>query len=196
MLLTKQPKTFVIALKDHLVSQKQLDDCIASGKKYGWQLETFWGIYGNTLTSESWADKKITCYMDRAGQQGCFFSHLLLWERCINLNEPIIVLEHDAVIQDLWKPIDVVNSLIKLHRHYRKDPMSNKWVHPVTGRWSPSTHAYCLTPNHAKTLISSAQRLGAFPADVFMGSNVINVKLLGEPELVARQNTFSTTGHL
>ena len=193
MLLINQPKTFVIALKDHPVSMKQLDDCLISGKNFNWNLEVFWGVYGNTLTKESWNSKNIISHMKRPGQQGCFFSHLLLWEKCQQINEPIIILEHDAIIQNTWKSLEINDSLIKLHRHYRKDPQNNKWRHPVTGLWSPSTHAYCITPNHANQLISLAKKIGAFPADVFMGDKIIRVELLGEPELVARQNTFSTT---
>jgi GR25 family glycosyltransferase involved in LPS biosynthesis len=92
--------------------------------------------------------------------------------------------------------LEIDKSIIKFHRHYRKDPTSYKWNHPVCGRWSPSTHAYCISPAHAVTLIEAAKNLGAYPADVFMGSNIISVELLGEPELVARQNTHSTTENL
>lgn len=31
---------------------------------------------------------------------GCFSSHFLLWEKCINLNEPIVVMEDDVVIDE------------------------------------------------------------------------------------------------
>ena len=34
----------------------------------------------------------------RGPQLGCYSSHYLLWEKCVSLNEPIIVLEDDAVI--------------------------------------------------------------------------------------------------
>ena len=31
---------------------------------------------------------------------GCFSSHFLLWEKCVNLSEPIVVMEDDVVIGD------------------------------------------------------------------------------------------------
>lgn len=194
MLIEKQPKTFVIALKDHEMSLKQLEDCKASATKHGWYLETFWGVNGRSITQKDWINIGITPMIKRLGQQGCWFSHFLLWKQCIDLGEPIVVLEHDAVIQQPWQTLEVNNSLVKLHRHYRKYPMDPKWVHPVTGRWSPSTHAYCLLPEHGEKLIDAAKRLGCYNADVFLGDNIIDVQLLGEPELVSRQNTFSTTG--
>ncbi len=32
------------------------------------------------------------------GQLGCFASHYLLWEECIKLNQPIVILEDDAIL--------------------------------------------------------------------------------------------------
>jgi len=193
MILSNQPKTFVIALKDHPISESQLKDCLNSAEKNNWKVEVFWGVYGNTLTPQHWENIEVKSYISKPGGEGCWFSHYHLWKRCIELNEPIVVLEHDAIIQSPWRSLDLGKSLIKLHRHYRKDPMSEKWNHPVCGRWSPSTHAYCITPDHAVILIETAKKIGAYPADVFMGSNIISVELLGEPEVVARQNSYSTT---
>jgi glycosyl transferase family 25 len=196
MILLKQPKTFVIALKNHPVSEKQLKDCLNSAEKYYWNVEIFWGVYGNTLTSKDWSNIGVKSNIGKTGAQGCWFSHYHLWKKCIELNEPIVVLEHDAIIQRSWEPLKISDSLIKLHKHYRKDPLNLKWNHSITGQWSPSTHAYCITPNHAHQLIETAKKIGAYSADLFMGNNIIKVELLGEPELVARQNTYSTTGNL
>ncbi|ANF62375.1 glycosyltransferase family 25 protein [[Haemophilus] ducreyi] len=33
-------------------------------------------------------------------QLGCFASHYLLWEKCLELNQPIIILEDDAILHD------------------------------------------------------------------------------------------------
>lgn len=34
------------------------------------------------------------------GELGCFASHYLLWQRCVELDEPIVVMEDDVVIDD------------------------------------------------------------------------------------------------
>lgn len=194
MILHQQPKAFVITLKDHEISLKQQKDCFDSAAIHDWNVEIFWGVNGRTLTEKDWERVQVKPITEKMGQRGCWFSHFLLWQKCLELNEPIIVLEHDAVIQKKWEPLEIGDSLVKLHRHYRKDPMSHKWNHPVTGRWSPSTHAYCLTPEHATILIQASRSIGCYNADVFMGDKIISVKLLGDPELVSRQNSFSTTG--
>lgn len=196
MKLIQQPKTFVIALKNHEISEKQLRDCLQSASANNWHVEIFWGIYGNTLTDEDWKKIEIIPHIGKVGARGCFYSHYLLWKKCIELNEPIVILEHDAIINKEWPILEIDNAIIKLHKHYRKDPENLKWNHSVTGQWSPSTHAYCITPQLCNILINTAKSLGAYPADVFMGRNIISVQLLGEPELVSRQDSYSTTENI
>jgi hypothetical protein len=194
MILHQQPKTFVIALKDHEISLKQLEDCKASANMHGWKIETFWGVNGRSITEENWKSIGVTPITKKLGQQGCWFSHYLLWNKCIEINEPIVIFEHDAVIQQPWMPLEIDISIVKLHKHYRKYPMDSKWIHPIFGRWSPSMHAYVILPKHADILLRASKKFGCYNADVFTGDKVISVELLGEPELVMRQNTFSTTG--
>jgi len=44
----------------------------------------------------------------RLGVIGCFLSHFYLWKKCIETNEPILILEHDA---EIIKSIDWFNDL-------------------------------------------------------------------------------------
>lgn len=198
MLLTKQPQAFVIALKDHEISQAQLKDCIASAEQFGWTVEPFWGVNGREVTAQSWQDIGVVPMLEkptmhRPGTHGCFFSHWKLWNLCVEMNEPIVVLEHDAMFQGEWIPIELDQSLIKLHRYYSKKIK----IDPDSGRWSNSTHAYCIAPVHAKKLIDFAQSVGGFATDMIMGDRVLSVEHpFGKTELVARQNSYSTTLHL
>ena len=197
MILEKQPKTFVIALKGHEVSESQLQDCLASATKFNWQVEVFWGVNGRTITEDSWKNiGVIPMYhkpsMDKPGTWGCFFSHWNLWNRCVELNEPIVILEHDAIIENFWKSFDLSDALVKLHENY-SIKKSHKWIDSDSGICSSSTHAYCILPKHAKKLIEFSQTVGAFAADRMMGDKVLPVIHLGSPSLVSRQNSFSTT---
>ena len=36
------------------------------------------------------------------GELGCFASHYLLWEKCLELNEPIVVIEDDAQLEECF----------------------------------------------------------------------------------------------
>lgn len=198
MILKTQPKTFVIAIKDHPVSERQLNDCLNSANTFGWKVEIFWGVDGRTITNETWQKEELTPRLDkptmhRVGVQGCFLSHYMLWKKCIELDEPIIILEHDAVIQHVWQPLDINEAVIKLHRHYSgKTPK----IDTDSGHWSKSGHAYCLSPGHATKLINFVKRVGAFEADRVIGNAVVPFVHLGKPSLVERQNSFSTTENI
>lgn len=195
MLLINQPKTFVIVLENHPISEQQYQDCLKSAVKHNWKIERFSAFYGSKLTVFDWKSIGVDCLITKSGVKGCYMSHFKLWQHCLDINEPIIILEHDAIIQGQWPKINLETALLKLHNYYR-DPTSHKRLNAVTGRWSHSAHAYCISPEHAKILVDKAQEIGAIPVDVFFGDKIIDVAMLGSPELVSRQNTFSTTGYL
>jgi GR25 family glycosyltransferase involved in LPS biosynthesis len=199
MILSKQPKTFIIALKDHPISLSQLNDCLVSAKKYAWDVRIFWAIHGRTLSLDSWKEIGVTPLlhkgsMNKLGTWGCFFSHWHLWNKCVELNEPIIILEHDAVIQSVWDPIEISDALIKLHQDYLPD--SIHWIDIDSGKCSWSSHAYCITPEHANKLIHFAKNVGGYAVDRMIGSKVLPVIHMGNPTIVDRQNTYSTTENL
>lgn len=200
MILQFQPKTFVIALKGHSVSEKQLADCLSSANKFNWQVETFWGVDGRTINEASWIDIGVKPLyhkgsMNKPGTWGCFFSHWNLWHRCVELNEPLIILEHDAIIERHWAPFELSNSLIKLHENYSIGKL-HKWIDQDSGQSSSSTHAYCISPKHAKKLINFSKDVGAFATDRMLGDKVISIAHIGPPSLVGRQNSYSTTENL
>lgn len=206
-MITKQPKTFVIALKDHPISLSQLNDCLLSAKAHNWEVETFWGTNGKTLSLDSWKQIGVTPLlhkgaMNKLGTWGCFFSHFSLWNKCIELNEPIVILEHDAIIKSKWVSIDASNALVKLHEDYSFKINSNGWIDPHgfvdsdSGQASSSTHAYCITPEQANKLICFAKTVGGYATDRMMGSKVLSLIHMGNPTIVARQNTYSTTENI
>lgn len=193
-MLETQPKAFVIALKNHPVSELQLAECLASAKEYNWDVEIFWGVNGKTITDDTWITEGISVRTDKPtinnpGVQGCFLSHWALWNKCIELDEPIIILEHDAVILTQWMPIELNSSIVKLHKHYSRKRIK---VDFHSGAWTKSGHAYCISPEHARILVQFVKVIGAYEVDIIMGSNVIPVQHIN-PSWVERQNTFSTT---
>ena len=198
MILETQPKTFVIAIRGHPVSEKQLQDCLDSANRLDWKVEIFWGVNGKTLTEESWKQIGVKPLinkptMSKRGTWGCFFSHWNLWHRCIELDQPMIVLEHDAIIQEHWRLIEIDEAMIKLHRYYKA---KNPKYDDDSGLWSPSTHAYCILPKHAEKLINFSKAVGGFETDRMMGDKVLPVIHLGKPSLVERQDSYSTTENL
>ena len=90
-----------------------------------------------------------------------------MWEYSIELNESIIVCEHDAVFTGTLPPS--LNSQVT-HVCNIGHPSYGKWVTPAFGigklvskQYFPGAHAYVVTPTGAKGLIDGAKALGGEP---------------------------------
>ena len=77
----------------------------------------------NDAASKRWKGSSLS-----RGQLGCFASHYLVWQECVKLNEPVIVLEDDAVlIQNLFRELlarlpdlDARYECLRLFRNHSK----------------------------------------------------------------------------
>jgi len=165
----EQPVAYVIAHSTSPVAA----ECWASLTKHGWQYKKFTAVDGRSLTDVSWANinvnmSKLGKMRKRQGAQGCWMSHFLLWQQCATQNTPIIILEHDAVVQDKWPvDLDITTHLVKLYT------TAECKVNQIYGRWSKGSHAYTLTPAQAVTLIEFSQHYGAQALDKHLGDAVL-----------------------
>lgn len=164
-----QPKCYVIS---HSLS-KVIDECVRSLVKYSWNFEIFNAVDGRKLTDRDWASIGVVMSTEgkmtkRPGAQGCWMSHWHLWNRCVEINKPIVIMEHDAVVTDVWpESLDISAKLIKLYRH------AECKINPAFGRWSKGSHAYTITPEQAQRLISYARNNGAQAVDKHLGDLVL-----------------------
>ncbi|WP_158074729.1 glycosyltransferase family 25 protein [Basilea psittacipulmonis] len=107
------------------------------------------------------------------GQLGCFASHYLLWEKCVTLNMPMIVLEDDIYIQDNFTEIySYLNSLdntfefmwlaqARYEKFYRHTTLVQQYNEKISiqrchKNWE-NTMGYYLTPQAAQKLLNYAQ---------------------------------------
>jgi len=165
----QQPRCYIIAHK----SSRVIGDCVRSLEQHGWSYEIWPAVDGHKSTEKDW--QRIGIAMGdlgkikrRPGAQGCWLSHHAVWSRCMELNEPVIVLEHDALVTGPWPAdIDVNTQLIKLYTR------AECKVNPVFGLWSKGSHAYTITPAQAQRIIDHAQRHGAQAVDKHLGDQVL-----------------------
>jgi GR25 family glycosyltransferase involved in LPS biosynthesis len=164
-----QPTCYVIT---HTGS-KVIGDCIASLKKYNWIFEAFDAVDGQKITNADWKKINITMSVQgkmprRLGAQGCWHSHYALWNKCIINNTPIVIMEHDAVVNGPWPvELDILSSLVKLYK------TAECKVNPAFGKWSKGAHAYTVTPTQARRLIEYARDNGAQAVDKHLGDLVL-----------------------
>lgn len=113
--------------------------------------------------------KRLRCkgYGMTPGELGCFASHYLLWEKCVQVDEPIVVIEDDAQLEPWFD--DSFDDLaaftpygyLRLFVNGRYRPFTvidtsqrHKVVHYHRG--PGATRAYFITPSAASKFIASA----------------------------------------
>lgn len=70
-------------------------------------------IDGSTLSEKLFESLRYTYLRPLSrGEVGCFLSHKRLWEECLSSNEPIIILEDDAILSPAF--MDAVSQLTPL----------------------------------------------------------------------------------
>jgi GR25 family glycosyltransferase involved in LPS biosynthesis len=112
-------KAYVITIPGHEYSESVARRCIESADRFGISVETFPAVTKDTVAEImakenlqwSWANMNTTktrCpytsleqfpYRTKSleAKMACSMSHYMLWKRCVELDEPILILEHDAV---------------------------------------------------------------------------------------------------
>lgn len=112
------------------------------------------------------------------GEIGCFASHRALWKRCVALGTPVMIMEDDCRLRDLFP--EAFRETRRLVGHYgfiRLQTESRAESRKVgdAGRFSlhrytkapHSLACYALTPRVASALVATSSTLSA-PADVFV----------------------------
>lgn len=111
-----------------------------------------------------------------AGEIGCYASHLSLWKKCVELNEPILIMEDDfcieknfpAAILEVEKLIDGYG-FIRLQTEFRGKKITVKDVADFSlyyyTKMPHSLMCYAINPTVAQALIDTSNKLTA-PVDV------------------------------
>lgn len=181
------------------------------GTTYSYPVEGETSIYeGMTLVGYKAKDisKKIACSL----------SHMNLWNKCVQLNEPIMILEHDAVFickfstSRILKSIDdgdvlMINNPIGATRRgmvYHENIIKNDFgVHLVEGVNTPDENvpdglagnsAYVITPAAAKKAYKLQRKIGIWPNDALLCKQLFPGKLKSHyPYITKVEQRRSTT---
>jgi glycosyl transferase, family 25 len=193
-------KSFVITVSDIKNSVDVAKRCIISAKKFDLEVNIFEAITPKDnplkiLTENNINEADFTeRYSRKLNGISCFLSHYMLWKKTIEINESILILEHDAVVIDKIPNDDCFEDLLSLGKPSFgsfKTPILNG-VNPLTSKkYLPGAHAYIIKPEAAKKLIKQAS-IKANYADVFL--NIDTFPWLKEyyPWPVIADDTFTT----
>ena len=183
-------RKYIISLADVPESLAGAKRCISTAKHYGEDrgMEIFPGVRkeeslafflerGLTFTSTPGHEELF----DVSAEMGCFASHYLLWEKCVELDEPIMVLEDDVKfcapvlplrfkeIVHLGKPYSQWNAEIMKAVSDKYQEVYNPFDHLL------GTYAYGITPVAARKLIDAAHKVVIRPADRFIRSRTCDI---------------------
>lgn len=167
-------KSYIIRLENFFNSVNWANNAYKSAKKHKWDINFFKGVNGQQETLEDYNIKINLKYkknkkaFKRVGTVGCFLSHYKLWQKCIELNEPICILEHDVTIHDKFPALDFTD-VIKLSSGPKAKSI-------YVGEWWAGAMAYCISPLGASKLINFVKEEGAMPADTMLCNGIIDLK--------------------
>lgn len=167
-------KSYVIRLSDYENSVQWAQNAYDTAKKFNWDIEYFEGTDGTKTSLHEFGVKvntkfkKGARYLEKPGVIGCFLSHYRLWKKCIELNEPICILEHDVTIHGTFPDVEFVDAI--------KIATGPKAKHIYAGNWYEGAMAYCVTPEGATKLVNFVNTEGAMPADVMLCDGILDLK--------------------
>ncbi len=180
---TEIENSYIIRIKDNNISESMAHRCINSCQAVG-QKAIFWdafdGTKGNIVVPEhsrnkewvSWL-KLLNCTLTKP-EICCFLSHFSLWCKCLEIDQPIVALEHDAIMIKPYTHHNVFNSIVYLgssemvrSNYWNPVPPHAQMCHNY--RYILRTHAYSVDPLMAKNLVAKTIEKGIYTAvDVFM----------------------------
>jgi len=136
-------------------------------------------------------------------------SHYKLWKHCVGINEPIMILEHDAIFTHKF---EAPSTTLNVGAYSINDPKgatfkskdySNKlkegfntvpWVAPENiPQGLPGHSAYVITPWAARNIIEKQDSIGWWPNDAIMCKQLCEWLYVYKPFFTKTQGTKSTT---
>ena len=191
------PQALVITLLGNEYSERVADRCVESGYDAGIPVKTFDAVRPSEVDSLfyqyglkwTWGDGYKGMKHKPYGGNGlarmaCFLSHFLLWEKCAESKEPLLILEHDAVFINPFVPFEF-DSVCMINDPLGATPRGDWWSEQMQKRgpgvWRKTKvfddsrpdglaggSAYILSPEAAGRVIDLVYEVGAWPNDAII----------------------------
>ena len=147
----------------------------------------------------------------RKVELACFLSHKTAWEKVVELNQPCLILEDDAVLvknsrevlesieKNKFSDIDLINLEV---RSRKKIVSKQPKVSLLNGQFKlfelyqerTGTGGYMIYPSGAKKLLTRLQNVSPAPADAFIFSDYSLNSLQIEPALLIQEDQMVAYG--
>lgn len=202
------------------------ESCVDSFKKHrGWKPELFAGCDPTTLeeyeAKYNISDRRAkytNIHQKYAAKKSCFYSHYALWNKCVELQKPICVVEYDVRCISKY-PVKLafdgvmhlaIESSLRARPYQRLWPndhdqllRAGKGIFPVNFSQRrdgypciPGNVAYGISPDAALTLIKECETHGWIQNDVLMTAALIPVKYIMPPLIEYDEQQELHTSHV
>lgn len=195
-------KSFIIHLSKIESSLKSALKLKSQLESFNMPVELFEGSYGNVIKEEyekigrkchDWGFKGPSAlYSEEAKKElsspgiiGCFDSHYRLWQKCVELAEPILIFEDDASIIRGFIPVewDEVLSVASSHTkkmgkyiHYLESPSGVPEAANYGQSSMPGNAGYAIKPEAAKKLVNIYSN-SFLPADNAINQHIVKIQI-------------------
>ena len=197
-------KNYIICLSKIEASLKTATDLKNQLENFGQEVELFEGTYGNDAkrmmqeegrTLHPWGIKgppKDGIIPDPdpnfhwgPGIQGCFYSHYRLWQKCLELDEPITIWEDDIILTRNYIPVDWKDILVlalghpsktEKYRHYLDNPEGEACAADYYQSSMPGNCGYAIKPHAAKKLVETYEKT-YLPADNAINQHHVTIQV-------------------
>ena len=186
---------YIITVKDNPVSESMFLRCARSCQDVGmpWKRwEAFDGTSGEIKTPEHLKNEKWIQWIKKANdglsatEVALMLTSVSLWERCISINQPIVILEHDAFMVRKFLTHRAFNAIIYLGSIEQVNKNFYSSLIPIMGQVNPNyrfilrTHAYSIDPIMARRLFSAVLTEGITTSvDVMIRSDIYTQLQMG-----------------
>jgi hypothetical protein len=182
----KVDKAYIIRVKDHEVSEKKANECAASCRSVGMPYD-FWDAYdgtGDTIIKPNHHNVvmdliKITDHYLTRGEVACALSHISLWVKCIQQDQPIVILEHDTIVVQPFLEHPINGVICYLGGREQAKLGWGIYPNPPHATEGPNlhficrAHAYSIDPQAAKNLLSYVIKYGlTAPLDIMIRTDL------------------------
>ena len=182
---------YIITVQGNKKSEEMSKRCQLSCQKVGQSFKV-WDAFdgtgkGITVPKHSENDPitrilKITDHYMTRGEVACALSHITLWRHCAEIDEPIVILEHDSIVVKKFESVNSFNSIVYLGG---TEWAKQNWkIYPIPPHASEGpnyhficrAHAYAIDPTMAKNLLAHVIKLGICgPLDIMMRADLFNI---------------------
>jgi GR25 family glycosyltransferase involved in LPS biosynthesis len=192
-------------LYPYSIKNRQLDEDEIKSLIRPSRYEEFKSKYHSTIYEKQYIGEKDIGKLSRPGVLGCFYSHYNLWQKCVDLNEPIMIFEDDVKFYRGFKPVDWQDVLILSlgKSSFLGEPwktyLENPQGIPQAVDWKnfsmPGASGYAIKPDAARGLVKF-YRPYWYPADnainQFVCKMQISTYLMGRNTLPEEGNISMT----